>query len=357
MPLAIVLESVPDSVDYGGENIPEQICHRLSRSVYNYEARWTILEAAEYGVPQYRQRVIVLAMHRSLGVLPEFPSPTHRCAWLEQKARLRGALGRTADTLARRFQNHGGGRYFVPPPAVGSSAITAVSAEDALSDLPQIFTLSSRNLRGSGCSDVSQLLPYHLARPLNGFQNRMRAWAGFETMGWVSGNVIRQTLRDFPTFRSMKQGDNYRQAVKIAMDRFNTQRHQQEQWLGRKLTRSEIAKLKKKIVPPYSLDKFDTKWAMLWRDRPSHTVVAHLQYDTYSHIHYDFQQARAISVREAARLQSIPDGFKFFGFIADSLRQIGNAVPPLLAASIGSSLLSTLRSSAPRKTIKRGAAA
>jgi DNA (cytosine-5)-methyltransferase 1 len=62
--------------------------------------------------------------------------------------------------------------------------------------------------------------------------------------------------------------------------------------------------------------------------------MAHLGKDGYSHIHYDSDQARTISVREAARLQSFPDGFVFEGSMNPAFRQIGNAVPPLLAKAL-----------------------
>ena len=51
----------------------------------------------------------------------------------------------------------------------------------------------------------------------------------------------------------------------------------------------------------------------MWRNEPARTLMAHLGKDSYSHIHYDSEQARTISVREAARLQSFPDGFVFCG--------------------------------------------
>ena len=57
--------------------------------------------------------------------------------------------------------------------------------------------------------------------------------------------------------------------------------------------------------------------------------MAHLAKDAYSHIHYDGEQARSISVREAARLQSFPDGFRFEGNMGDCFRQ--SATPFLLA--------------------------
>ena len=112
--------------------------------------------------------------------------------------------------------------------------------------------------------------------------------------------------------------------------------------------------LKRSYVPPYDAGKFPNKWRKMEPDLPARTLMAHLGKDSYSHIHYDSNQARVLSVREAARLQSFPDGFRFCGTMNPALRQIGNAVPPLMALAVAGPIVDALGCRRPRGVVARG---
>lgn len=88
----------------------------------------------------------------------------------------------------------------------------------------------------------------------------------------------------------------------------------------------------------YRDDIFKDKYRKLKRGEPSWTIEAHIGKDTYRYIYPSIigepEPPRTISVREAARLQSFPDSFRFLGPFTKQFYQVGNAVPPLLAKAI-----------------------
>ena len=83
----------------------------------------------------------------------------------------------------------------------------------------------------------------------------------------------------------------------------------------------------------YRADIFDDKYKRLVWNELSRTITAHIARDGYWYIHP--QQHRTLSIREAARLQTFPDWFRFAGHPTVQLRQIGNAVPPAMAQAMG----------------------
>lgn len=73
------------------------------------------------------------------------------------------------------------------------------------------------------------------------------------------------------------------------------------------------------------------KYHVLRKDEPSTTILAHLYKDGFRFIHYDSKQARTITVREAARIQTFADDFEFPCSMGAAYKMIGNAVPSLFA--------------------------
>jgi DNA (cytosine-5)-methyltransferase 1 len=331
-PVAILVENVPDVLNYGGVNIFELMSSALGH--LGYECRYGLLNSVHYGVPQMRDRAFLLAVAQTAAVVPTLPEPTHRWDLPRGYHGTRDVALRGLRSLSLFEKTH----YIAAPPAHGRLR-HAVSAEQALCDLPPITAHLNGGLKKA---------PQRFETPVrvtssapNDFVRLMRSWPGFESDGHVYDHVIRFLPRDYKLFARMKAGDQYPEAHKVALamrDEAVAQLERARREAIRKDSR-EYRTLTRDFVPPYDPGKFPNKWRKMEADAPARTLMAHIGKDTYSHIHYDSSQARTISVREAARLQSFPDGFRFAGTMNPAFRQIGNAVPPLLANAVFSHLL------------------
>ena len=331
-PVVILIENVPDILNFGGHNIPEEICETLEEM--GYETRYTLLNAAFYGVPQLRERLFLVAVDRGLGYVPTFPAPTHA---VELPSGYEGARTVALKYIPTRNS------HFHPIPVAADGLPGAVSVKAALSDLPYIsehyrdpVTMRRRK--------VGDFLPYRSSASLPSYATQMREWPGFGAGPQVDGHVVRLTPRDFAIFRRMPTGADYPTALKIAEEIFAEKLKAEPSRPRKGSVRYEEAR--RSCVPPYDPGKFPNKWWKLEPTSPSRTLTAHMGKDTYSHIHWDSRQRRTVSVREAARLQSFPDGFRFAGAMNAAFRQIGNAVPPLLALAVARHLKEELAAGA-----------
>ncbi|MBO7209605.1 MAG: DNA cytosine methyltransferase [Methanobrevibacter sp.] len=130
--------------------------------------------------------------------------------------------------------------------------------------------------------------------------------------------------------------------------RFHSKRDQQIfQLLASDIERKEykytkIEALKKLYTEVTGKTSNIHKFYVLRKDEPSNTIPAHLYKDGLRHIHPDSTQARSITVREAARLQTFADDFEFLGSTMAQYKMIGNAVPSEFARIIASSLYSII---------------
>ncbi|MCC7017547.1 MAG: DNA cytosine methyltransferase [Rhodospirillales bacterium] len=340
MPLVVVMENVPDMLNHGGHNIAEEVCEVLESK--GYVASYTLLNAARYGVPQMRERMFLLAYRKEIADSVSFPEPTH---WIELPLGYEGSRAVALKLLSPKGLLADTDRYIAPPES-HPELPPAVTAEEAIGDLPPIDArrlLATGELK-RGARRFDEPLPYAGQTNTGFFPQLMREWPGFEGGDTISDHVIRYLPRDYALFARLKAGDQYPEAVKRAEAMFEEKVTKLEKKEGRTLNRrsAEYKRLRASIVPPYDPGKFPNKWRKMERDKPARTLLAHLGKDGYSHIHYDSAQARTISVREAARLQSFPDGFIFSGTMNPAFRQIGNAVPPLLARAVAAKVAERL---------------
>jgi DNA (cytosine-5)-methyltransferase 1 len=328
-PLALLIENVPDMLNQGGHNVAAEIVELLDG--HGYLAKYGLVNAAFYGVPQMRDRVFILAYRNELGIVPELPNPTKH---LELPPGYEGTR-----RVALKFVDLFGVDAYLSP-KLDPSLPHAVSAEDAIGDLPKID--GAGVVRGARRPGPATFVRYRPLKKLSDYARMMREWPGFESLDGVNDHLIRALPRDGRIFEAMPEGAQYPEAHEVAMQLFREEAARR----GIRPRMKAWKVLQKEMVPPYKLDTFPNRWWKLIHDEPSRTLMAHLGKDCYSHIHYDGSQRRTISIREAARLQSFPDGFRFAGTMNPALRQIGNAVPPVMAWEIARVMRSALERAA-----------
>jgi DNA (cytosine-5)-methyltransferase 1 len=330
-PLGLLMENVPDMLNQAGHNVAEEVVDLLD--ALGYVARYSLINTAYHGVPQMRDRVFLIAFRKELGIEPRFPAPTRHLELPPGYAGTRAVALKLIDLF-------GGGSY--KQPQLDESLPFAVTAEEAIGDLPKIDGDSVK--RGARRPGPSTFVRYRRINTISDYAAEMRNWDDFRGGEGVEDHLIRYLPRDGDIFEHMEQGDEYPEAHAVAERLFEAEAGRQ----GLKRDSAAWNRLHREMVPPYPIHTFPNRWWKLRKDFPSRTLMAHLGKDCYSHIHYDSKQRRTISIREAARLQSFPDGFKFHGTMNPMLKQIGNAVPPVMAWELAKVMKTSLDEAAKR---------
>ena len=265
-PLAVLMENVPDVMNFGGHNIPEEICEYLSE--LGYECGYTLLNSVFYGVPQMRERVFLLAYAKELGCAVKFPKATH---WTSLPRGYKGSRDVAMQGIGF-FTN-----YFVHfNHSNGEGKRSAITTEEAIGDLPPI-TLHLEGKLKRGARRFHELIPYEKNCKLSEYAKVMREWPGFENHEGIRDHVIRYLPRDYPLFRRMNPGDQYPEAFQHAHEMFSEKL--EELRLGGQVIEDgsiDFINLYKSIVPPYDPDKFPNKWRKMERESPARTLMAHL---------------------------------------------------------------------------------
>ena len=138
-----------------------------------------------------------------------------------------------------------------------------------------------------------------------------------------------------------------------------TRPHNEKDLLIYKMAIEQLAegrRLKNNAIPveqrtQKNITSFLDRFKVVKADDLAHTMLAHIAKDGHYYIHPSAEQCRSLSVREAARIQSFPDNYFFEGSRSAAFRQIGNAVPPLMAEAIANEIKYKLYESVPAHSL------
>jgi len=298
-PPVFVMENVKGilSATHKGSGIFHRICEDLSKAGYELHSltgqpsrdlagSWIsdafVVRAEQHGVPQTRHRVFILGVRKDLGISPKALSTNEPAMDLAKALAgipsLRSRLS-TNDSVSKweKAREHGvklagGSCDLETPQNSGSEFVEAKRAALAF--------LGDKKLEG---------IPNHQSR--SHIEEDIERYAFAASFAKIHG-------------RSPKVGD-----------------------FPDKL-KPEHKNIDDEEVP------FSDRFKVQLEKRPSSTITSHISKDGHYYIHPDPAQARSLTVREAARLQTFPDNYRFEGPRTEQYKQVGNAVPPLLARKI-----------------------
>lgn len=263
-----------------------------------YKVDYKVLNAADFGVPQARERVIIIG--NRLGIDNVFPEPTHS---------KNGKKGQT--------------KHISVKDAIEDLSAIEISKEDILlQDGQTIYNhIAYTNVAEKFFGRKYEVDQIELCAYLRKYKNKAKlSNKKIAELMNLPQTKVEHWFRDDNNSGSIPSKEDYLKLKEIL---------NLDDTYEKELTEYEEKEIK------FDQSLRITKW-----DAPSRTITA-----TTPEIHINKQ--RRLSVRECARLQTFPDDFKFFGTIDKQYRQVGNAVPVKLAEAIAKEIISVLKGENP----------
>lgn len=282
-PKFIVFENVPGLVSFDHGQTLRDVCAAFRSA--GYEPCFRILNACHYGVPQERWRILIVA--NRVGIHFDFAEPMH---YSLSRPNFTGGSSLTYRYAVRRSAE----------PTLFDEAVglmEPIRVEDAIGDLPPI--------RSGGGADTMA----YTRRPVSEYQR----WSREGSSTLHNHHCVDMSEINLRRMAHVQPGGSWRDIPRDLLPNGMKRAHRSDH--TRRYGRLDPNKIAFTVMT-----KCDPHWG---------TVV-------------HFAQDRVISVREAARFQSFPDSFVFSGSKASQYRQVGNAVPPLLARAIARRIKSYL---------------
>jgi len=282
------------------------------------EPQMFVVKAEEYGVPQARHRMFIVGIRDDINeqphqLQPEVP-PTIKDI-IGNMPKLRSGLSKGEDS-AENWQN---AIQKVVNNELKNHIISTTNSQKDIALLSSYFMdkLPRPQARSSARYTYNENAKHPVMRYI--MDNRLKTLTSHETRGHIPEDLHRYffaSLFSMANKRSPKMCD-FPHALLPAHKNV------------------EKAKAGKMFA-----DRFRVQLA----NRVATTVTSHISKDGHYYIHYDPLQCRSLTVREAARLQTFPDNYKFEGPRTAQYHQIGNAVPPYLANQIAKIIAKVLAS-------------
>lgn len=277
-----------------------------------------VVRSERYGVPQHRHRVIILGIRKDLrhvpsGVLVDARQNVNAERALAGLPPVRGILSREPDSFQTWYRNLADADWARLLDGSDPDGSVFRRIRRALRDIPTRLSPGTRVCPRSRKDD--RLAP---------------AWAQDDRLKSTSLHESREHIA----------GDFRRYMFAAAFADVARQSPRLESFPVALFPEHRSAKPKRAGAAIPFRDRFRVQLS----HEPASTVTSHLAKDGHYFIHFRPEQARSMTVREAARLQTFPDNYMFLGPRTEQYRQVGNAVPPLLARQIAAIVGSWLTS-------------